>query len=135
MPATRSISEREVSKGARAAALLTALEENGPRLERRAFVGVHASHAKDGDAEAAREWRFRIGRERHELRPPIDWSEQPYEVGDEHAFRLNCFFFADPVVLASVDEDFRVSLLESLWALYQDWIEQNPQDDPPRPHK
>jgi Heparinase II/III-like protein/Heparinase II/III N-terminus len=135
MPATKSISEREASQDARAAALLAALEENAPSLEPRPFVGVHASHAKDGDAEAAREWRFRIGRERQELRPPVDWSKQPYEVGDEHAFRLNCFFFADPVVLASVDEDFRVSLLESLAALYQDWIEQNPRTDPPRPHK
>jgi Heparinase II/III-like protein/Heparinase II/III N-terminus len=134
MPGLSSISERETSHHTRTAGLLAALDENAARLERREFVGVHASHAKDGDVEAAGEWRFRMGKERYELRPPVDWSDGPYSVGDEHAFRVNCFFFADPVVHADASDEVRTSLLESLAALYQDWIEQNPQVDPPR-HK
>jgi hypothetical protein len=132
---SESISERDTSQITRTSALLEALERSAPGLQPRAFVGVHAAHAKDGDVEAAREWRFRIGTARHELRAPVDWSEQPYAEGDEAAFRLNCFFFADPVVLAEVPEDVRASLLEILSDLYVDWIEQNPQIDPPSPHK
>jgi hypothetical protein len=132
---SESISEREISQDTRTLALLEALERSAPRLERRTFVGVHAAHAKDGDVESAREGRFRMGKVRQELRAPVDWSEQPYAEGDETAFRLNCFFFADPVVLAEVPEDIRASLLQTLAVLYEDWIEQNPQVDPRSPHK
>jgi hypothetical protein len=132
---SQSISERETSQDARASALLEALEQSAAGLQRRTFVGIHASHAKDGDVEAAREGTYRIGNVRHELRPPVDWSDGPYAEGDEAAFRLNCFFFADPVVLAEVPEEVRAALLQSLAALFLDWIEQNPQVDPPRPHK
>jgi Heparinase II/III-like protein/Heparinase II/III N-terminus len=129
------ISERETSQEARAAGLLAALEQEAPRLERRPFVGVHASHARDSDVEAAREWRFRIGDRQYELRAPVDWSDGPYSLSDEHAFRVNSFFFADPVVLAEVPEEVRASLLRSLAVLFVDWIEQNPRVDPPAPHK
>ena len=37
----------------------------------------------------------------------MDWSDGPYAESDEAAFRLNCFFFADPVVLAEVPEGVR----------------------------
>jgi hypothetical protein len=132
---SKSISERETSQDGRAEALLAALEQHAAGLDRRTFVGVHAGHTRDGDVEAAGEGRFRLGDERYELRPPVDWSEGPYALGDEHAFRVNSFFFADPVVLAEVPEDVRTSLYETLGALFVDWIEQNPQEDPPRPHK
>jgi hypothetical protein len=132
---SQSISERETSQDVRVSALLEALERRAPTLERRTFVGIHASHAKDGDIEAAREGTYRIGKVRRELRPPVDWSDRPYTEGDEAAFRLNCFFFADPVVLAEVPDELRASLLQSLADLFGDWIEQNPQVDPPRPHK
>jgi Heparinase II/III-like protein/Heparinase II/III N-terminus len=135
MLGSKSISEREISQDARVLGLLEALDQNAARLAPRGFVGVHASHARDGDLERAREWRFRIADQVHELRPPVDWSDRPYAEGDEAAFRLNCFFFADPVVLAEAPEELRASLFESLAALFEDWIEQNPQVDPPLPHK
>jgi hypothetical protein len=128
-------SERDASQGARASALLDALRSSAPGLDRRTFVGIHASHAKDGDVEAAQQGTFRIGKVRHDLRPPVDWSDRPYAEGDEAAFRLNCFFFADPVVLADVPEEVRGSLVQSLAALFEDWIEQNPRVDAPNPHK
>jgi hypothetical protein len=132
---SQSISERETSTDARTSALLDALERSAPALERRTFVGIHASHAKDGDVEAALAGTYRIGKVRQELGTPVDWSDRPYAEGDEAAFRLNCFFFADPVVLAEVSEEVRATLLQSLAVLYADWIEQNPRIDPPRPHK
>jgi heparinase II/III-like protein len=132
---SQSISEHEISQDTRAAALLEALERNAPGLEPRTFVGIHAGHAKDGDVEAAREGTYRMGNIRQELRPPVDWSGQPYVEGDEAAFRLNCFFFADPLMLARVPEDVRASLLQSLAALFEDWIQQHPRDDEPPPHK
>jgi Heparinase II/III-like protein/Heparinase II/III N-terminus len=135
MPSPTRISERETSQEARATELLAALEQHRSSLERRPFVGVHASHARDSDVEAAQEGRFRIGEERYELRAPVDWSSGPYALSDEHAFRVNSFFFADPVVLAEVPEDVRASLLRSLAALFTDWVEQNPRVDPPSPHK
>lgn len=135
MLGSQSISERDTSQDARASALLEALERSAPGLQPRTFVGIHASHAKGGDVEAAREGTYRIGNVRHELQPPVDWSDRPYAEGDEAAFRLNCFFFADPVVLAEVPEEVRASLLQSLSALFGDWVDQNPQFDPPRPHK
>jgi hypothetical protein len=123
------------SNDARTSALVEALEDSAPRLEPREFVGIHASHAKDGDVEAAREGTYRIGKVRQELRPPVDWSDQPYTEGDEAAFRINCFFFADPLMHAEVSEEVRADLLQSLATLFEDWIEQNPQADPPSPHK
>jgi hypothetical protein len=132
---SQSISEHETSQDARASALVEALEGNASGLQRRTFVGIHASHAKDGDVEAALDGTYRIGKVRHELRPPVDWSDRPYAEGDEAAFRLNCFFFADPVVLAEVPEEVRASLIQSLAALFEDWIQQNPRVDPPIPHK
>ena len=104
---SQSISEHETSQDARASALVEALEGSASGLQRRTFVGIHASHAKDGDVEAALDGTYRIGKVRHELRPPVDWSDRPYGEGDEAAFRLNCFFFADPVVLAEVPEEVR----------------------------
>ena len=129
------VSERESSQESRAAALLEALDENAAQLEPRAFVGIHASHVREGDFEAAREGRFRVGGELGPLRRPVDWSQRPYEENDEEAFMLNCFFFADPIMVADVSDDERASLFPSLAALFQDWIEQNPQADPPSPHK
>jgi hypothetical protein len=129
------VSKREGSQESRAAALLDALDENAAHLEPRAFVGIHASHVRDGDFEAAREGRFRVGGALRPLRRPVDWSQAPYEESDEGAFMLNCFFFADPVMRADVSDDERASLFPSLAALFQDWIEQNPQDEPPSPHK
>ena len=135
MLGSQSISERETSEDTRASALLEALEGNTSSLGPRTFVGIHASHAKDGDVEAALDGTYRIGNVRHELRAPVDWSDGPYAEGDEAAFRLNCFFFADPVVLAEVPEGVRASLVESLAALFEDWIQQNPRVDPSDPHK
>jgi len=132
---SKTISELELSQEERAEELRLAVEQNSRRLEPRAFVGIHASHAKDGDVEAAQEGTYRIGNVRHELRPPVDWSGAPYAQGDEAAFRLNCFFFADPVVLADPPEELRASLYRSLAALFEDWILQNPRVDPPSPHK
>jgi Heparinase II/III-like protein/Heparinase II/III N-terminus len=132
---SQSISKGATSEHGRTSALLEALEESAPGLEPRRFVGVHASHARDGDVEAARENRFRIGDQQHELQAPVDWAERPYEEGDEAAFRLNCFFFADPLMHAKMDEEIRASLLESLAALFRDWIEQNPPVDAERQHK
>jgi len=132
---SESISEREISEDTRAAGLLEALERTAPTLQPRRFVGIHAAHAKDGDVEAAQEGRYRIGNVWHELRAPVDWSTKPYTEGDEAAFRLNCFFFADPVVLADVPEDVRASLFQPLGTLFVDWIQQNPSVDPPQPHK
>jgi hypothetical protein len=132
----KSTSEGETTKDARVTALLAALEQNAAGLDRKAFVGVHSSHAKDGDLDSARDWQFRMGKQgQYELRPPVDWAEAPYALGDEHAFRINSFFFADPVVLAEAPDDVRGSLYETLAALFVDWIEQNPREDPPRPHK
>ncbi|HSD24092.1 MAG TPA: heparinase II/III family protein [Solirubrobacterales bacterium] len=128
------VSKREGSRESRSAALLEALDENAGQLEPRAFVGVHASHPREGDFEAAREGRFRVGGELRTLRPPVDWSRRPYEESDEGAFLLNCFFFADPVMAAEVPDDTRASLFPSLAVLFEDWIEQNPQDHP-SPHK
>jgi hypothetical protein len=135
MLGSKTISEQELTQDARAQALLDALDENAARLQRRSFVGIHASHAKEGDAENAREGRYRIGAKVRELRAPVDWSDRPYEEGDEAAFRLNCFFFADPVLHAEVPETARASLLQALAELFVDWIEQNPPVDPPNPHK
>ena len=135
MLGSQSISKRVRSNDARISALVEALEDSAPRLEPREFVGIHASHAKDGDVEAAREGTYRIGKVRQELRPPVDWSDQPYTEGDEAAFRINCFFFADPLMHAEVSEEVRADLLQSLATLFEDWIEQNPQADPPSPHK
>jgi Heparinase II/III-like protein/Heparinase II/III N-terminus len=129
------VSKREGSQESRSAALLEALDENAAQLEPRAFVGIHASHVREGDFEAAREGRFRVGGEVRPLRRPVDWSQRPYEESDEGAFMLNCFFFADPVMAADVSDDDRASLFPSLAALFQDWIEQNPQSTPPSPHK
>ena len=132
---SQSISEREMTEDARTAALLEALEQDARGLQPRSFVGVHAAHAKDGDLESAQEGLFRMGGEQYELRAPVDWSGRPYRVGDEHAFRVNSFFFADPVVLADPPEQARAALMETLATLFTDWIDQNPQVDPPSRHK
>jgi Heparinase II/III-like protein/Heparinase II/III N-terminus len=129
------VSKREGSPESRAAGLLEALDENAGRLEPRMFVGIHAHHPREGDFEAARDGRFRVGGELRPLRRPVDWSRQPYEESDEGAFMLNCFFFADPVMAADVSDDQRASLFPALASLFEDWIEQNPQVDPPSPHK
>jgi hypothetical protein len=129
------VSKREGSQESRAAALLEALDEKAAGLEPRAFVGIHASHPRQGDFDAAREGRFRVGGELRPLRRPVDWSRQPYEESDEGAFLLNCFFFADPVMAADVSDDLRASLFPSLAALFEDWIEQNPRCGHPSPHK
>jgi hypothetical protein len=128
------VSERESSPESRVSALLDALDENAAQLEPRAFVGIHASHPREGDIEAARQGIFRIMGEEHELRPPVDWADAPYE-SDEGAFLLNCFIFADPVMLAEAPDEIRASVFPGLATLYEDWIEQNPQVDHPHPHK
>jgi hypothetical protein len=74
-----------------------------------------------------------MGEER-ELRAPVDWADAPYE-SDEGAFLLNCFIFADPVMLAEAPDELRTSVFPALATLYEDWIEQNPQVDHPHPHK
>jgi hypothetical protein len=129
------VSKREGSQESRAAALLEALDENGPQLEPREFVGIHASHAREGEFAAALEGRFRVSGELRPLSPPVDWSRGPYEEGDEAAFLINCFFFADPVMAADVSDHQRALLFPALASLFEDWIEQNPQEDHPSPHK
>lgn len=128
------VSKRRDSQESRVSALLEALDENAGRLEPRAFVGIHASHPRDGDVEAARQGVFRIMGEERELRPPVDWADAPYE-SDEGAFLLNCFIFADPVMLGEAPDEVRASVFPALATLYEDWIDQNPQVDPPHPHK
>ena len=132
---TKAISDRELTQEARARELLDNLEAHAAGLERRSFVGIHSSHTKDDDVENAREGRYRMGSKVQELRPPVDWADRPYLEGDEAAFRLNCFFFADPLMHADVSDDVTASLLESMAELYEDWIEQNPSVDPPKRHK
>jgi hypothetical protein len=128
------VSERGSSQESRVSALLEALDENAAQLEPRAFVGIHASYPREGDIEAARQGIFRIMGEECELRPPVDWADAPYE-SDEGAFLLNCFIFADPVMLTEAPDEVRASVFPGLATLYEDWIEQNPQVDHPHPHK
>jgi hypothetical protein len=135
MLGSETIAKKELKQDARARALLDALDESGATLERKPFVGIHSSHAKDGDVDNAREGRYRIGTTLHELQPQVDWSDSPYREGDEAAFRINCFFFADPLLHAGVPDQERAALLLPLAELYEDWIEQNPSVDPPNPHK
>jgi hypothetical protein len=128
------VSKLEGSEESRVSALLDALDENAAKLEPRTFVGIHAGHPREGDVEAARQGIFRIMGEEIELRIPVDWADAPYE-SDEGAFLLNCFIFADPVMLADAPDELRASVFPALATLYEDWIEQNPQVDHPHPHK
>ena len=129
------VSERESSQESRAAALLEALDENAAQLEPRAFVGIHASHVREGDSRRPARAVSRVGGELGPLRRPVDWSQRPYEENDEGAFMLNCFFLRGSHHGGRrVRRRARLSF-PSLAALFQDWIEQNPQADHPSPHK
>ena len=131
----RRVSERDSSHESRVATLLTALEESASSLGPRRFVGIHSSHPQETDLESAREGLFRLGDGLRELRPPVDWALAPYAEGDEYAFLINCFIFADPVLAAEATDEIRAPLLPALMVLFEDWIEQNPQLDPVHPHK
>ncbi|HEY6653615.1 MAG TPA: heparinase II/III family protein [Solirubrobacterales bacterium] len=55
--------------------------------------------------------------------------------GDEYAFFLNCFIFADTVLAAEPSDDLFDRIIGALTRIYLDWIEQNPQVDHPNEHK
>lgn len=129
------VSERDGSSSTRARALLAALDENADQLEKRRFVGIHSSHPRKGDLAAMQRGLFRIGDDLRELSPPIDWADEPYASSDEYAFLLNCFIFADPLLVAEVPDAPYREVISSLAAIVADWIAQNPRADHPRPHK
>ena len=96
---------------------------------------MHSPKSPGGEIDPAAEGQFWVGGELRDLNPPVDWSEEPYAEGDEYAFFLNCFIFADTVLVTDASEDLFERILEVLAGIYLDWIEQNPQVDHPNAHK
>jgi len=107
-------------------ALVRALEGADPPLAPLRFASIHSVWGTSEDVDEVLAGRFRIGRERLELAPPVDWSTAPYAVGASHAFFLSSLVFADPVLAHARAPE----ALPALIALCRDWLAANPLDAP-----
>ena len=107
-------------------ALVRALEGADPPLAPLRFASIHSVGGLPEDVDEALAGRFRVGRERLELAPPVDWSGAPFAAGGSRAFFQNSLVFADPLLA----DERAAETLPVLTALALDWLGAHDLDDP-----
>jgi len=107
-------------------ALVRALEGADPPLAPLRFASIHSVGAVPEDVDEALAGRFRVGRERLELVPPVDWSGAPFAAGGSRAFFQSSLVFADPLL----GDPRAGETLPALAELFLDWLGTHDLDDP-----
>jgi len=107
-------------------ALVRALEGAVPPLAPLRFASIHSVGGLPDDVDEALAGRFRVGRERLDLAPPVDWSGAPFAAGGSRAFFQSSLVFADPLLA----DPRAAEALPALTALLLDWLGTHDLDDP-----